>query len=271
MRLFGLPLIFLLMSTAPVLAAQPASSMRVVFPYIPLMAETQETGLFIRLFQEVAQRSETEISIDILPVRRAIQSFKAGKYDALGAFPSLAEIPISLASVPYYRRENLIFYRTGRFEKGRIETLPDLDGLRVGLSAYHYPSYVTDRQQLIFERVPNDETLLRMISSDRIDAAIIERYSGRYVQRTLGLENTVTETGTAVTTENVLALFRADRGGIEHRRIFNLALYDMLCDGTLTAIFGRASLLPDQTWIERDLPPSAINPDCRPNTTALMP
>ncbi|HAI30812.1 MAG TPA: hypothetical protein DCM48_14980, partial [Thalassospira sp.] len=157
----------LLLITSHALARPSTSPIRVVFPYIPLMAESKDHGVFIDMYAEIARRSDTDVVIDILPVRRAVQDFISGKYDALGAYPSLSEIPVSLASVPFYRRENLIFYSTNQFGHGNVTKLEDLDGTRVGLAAYHYPDYILDRQELNLERVPDDAFLLRMIASNR--------------------------------------------------------------------------------------------------------
>jgi polar amino acid transport system substrate-binding protein len=269
MRFFPLALGWLLLITAYAMAEPSKPPVRVVFPYIPLMAESTDQGLFIDMYEEIAARSGTKIAIEILPVRRAVQDFISGKYDALGAYPSLSDIPVSLASVPFYRRENLIFYRAETFDLGKVQKLEDLDGRRVGLSAYHYPDYIFDRKQLSLERVPDDEFLLRMIASNRLDAAIIERFSGLYVRQKLNLENTISVTDDPVTSENVLTLFKADRAGIENRKAFNKAIYEMLCDGTLAKLFGRESLLPDQKIIERELPPSTILEDCNPKGTFL--
>ena len=269
MRFFSLALGWLLSISVHALAEPSPPPMRVVFPYIPFMAESKDQGIFIKMYEEIAQRSGSDVSIEILPVRRAIQDFKSGKYDALGAYPSLADIPVSLASVPFYRRENLIFYRSDTFEPGKVQKLEDLDGRRVGLSAYHYPDYIVDRKQLSLERVPDDTFLLRMIASKRLDAAIIERFSGLHLRKTLGMENTISVTDDPVTSENVLTLFKADLEGIQNRQAFNKALYEMLCDGTLAKLFGRESLLPDQAIIERDLPASAILKDCTPQGTLL--
>lgn len=271
MRLFSLLLTVFLFNTAPGVAEQASAPIRVVFPYIPLMAETAEHGLFIRMFQEVSARSNMEFSINILPPRRALQSFKQGDFDAIGVFPSLAEIPISLASVPYYRRENLIFYLTSRFSPGQIKQLSDLDGMQVGLSAYEYPAYIMDRKELDLERIPGDILLLRMIASGRLDAAIIEGYSGKYLQNILGMEHTISATTAAVTTENIFTLFKADLAGIANRKAFNLAIYEMLCDGTLAKLFGASDLLPDHKLVERDVPPSSINPDCNPVANIAIP
>ncbi|AXO15723.1 hypothetical protein DY252_16970 [Thalassospira indica] len=264
MRLLSAALGCLLMFTGHVLAAPSTSPIRVAFPYIPLMAESKDHGVFIDMYAEIARRSDTDVVIDILPVRRAVQDFISGKYDALGAYPSLSEIPVSLASVPFYRRENLIFYSTDQFGHGNVTKLEDLDGTRVGLAAYHYPDYILDRQELNLERVPDDAFLLRMIASNRLDAAIIERFSGNHVRKLLGLEDMISVTDDPVTSENVLILFKADLAGIENRRAFNKAIYEMLCDGSLAKLFGRASLLPDQEIIERELPASAIISDCDP-------
>ncbi|NIY76895.1 amino acid ABC transporter substrate-binding protein [Thalassospira sp. HF15] len=269
MRPFPIALAFLFLLTSQVLAASSTTPMRVVFPYIPLMAESSTQGVFVDMYTEIAARSGLEITIEILPVRRAVQGFKGGVYDALGAFPSLAQIPVSLASVPFYRRENLIFYRSEAFGPSGVDKLEDLDGRRVGLSAYHYPDFIVDRKELGLERVPDDEFLLRMIASDRLDAAIIEHFSGLYLLESLALEDTISIADNPVTTENVLTLFKADRAGIENRKAFNKAIYEMLCDGTLAKLFGRVSLLPDQAIIERELPPSAIIKDCNPRSAFL--
>jgi polar amino acid transport system substrate-binding protein len=269
MRTVFIALGCLLLLTNHALAQPLKAPIKVVFPYIPLMAESSAQGIFIEMYEEIAARSGKEVLIEVLPVRRALKDFKSGKYDVLGAYPSLAEIPVSLASVPFFLRENLIFYRPEKFRPGGVEKLEDLDGRRVGLSAYHYPDYITERQELSFERVPDDEFLLRMIASKRLDAAIIERFSGFYVRQLLGLEETISVADEPVTTENVLILFKADLLGIEHRAIFNKAIYEMLCDGTLARLFGRKGLLPDQMIIERDIRPADIIKDCNPKGAFL--
>lgn len=269
MRFVFLALGCFLLFTSHALARPSTSPIRVVFPYIPLMAESRDHGIFIDMYKEIARRSGIEVAMEILPVRRALQDFKSGKYDVLGAYPSLAEIPVSLASVPFFHRENLIFYRSEKFQPRGVEKLEDLDGKRVGLSAYHYPDYITDRRELNLERVPDDAFLLRMIANNRLDAAIIERFSGLYVRQMLGLEDMISVTDNPVTIENVLILFKADLEGIDNRKTFNKAIYEMLCDGTLTKLFGRESLLPDQMIIEREIPPSDIIKDCNPKGALL--
>ena len=241
------------------------ANVRVVLPYIPMMAESPARGMFIRMYEEIASRTGQEFIIDILPPRRAVQAFVSGKYDAFGAFPSLSELPVSLASVPYYLRENLIFYKPGRFGPNGIAAPDDLAGLKVGLSAYHYPPAITNRQDVDFERVPNDLSLLRMVASNRLDAAIIERTSGLHIRDLLGLADIIDSLDIPVTTENVFSLFQANREGIANRILFDRAVYDMLCDGTLAAIFGRSDVLPDISLLERDLPPESWRNDCTPS------
>lgn len=268
---FLLPLTLLMLLASPGLATTQPAQMRVVLPYIPMLAETGGDGLFIDMFKQIAERADMTVSVEVEPVKRAMQSFANGEYDVMGAFPSLAEIPISLASTPFYLRQTLIFYRTERFAPGEIQNLADLDDMEVGLSAYEYPDYIMDRTAIRFERVPNDMFLMRMLEFDRLDAAIIERFSGRYLQNRLGMEQTLSAAKTAITTENVFALFKADLAGIDNRKRFNLALYDMLCDGSLAKLFGSVSLLPAPKLVERDLPQSAIKTDCNPQPADQSP
>ena len=232
--------LFCLVAGMPATGRAGAARISVVMPYIPMMAESPARGTFIRMYEEVAARTGQEIIIDILPPRRAVQSFIVGEYDAWGAFPPLSELPVSLASVPYYLRENLIFYKPGQFGQNAI-TSPD------------------------FERVPSDHSLLSMIANNRLDAAIIERSSGFHIRDQLGLAGVIDTLDIPLTTENVFSLFQANREGIENRAIFNRAVYDMLCDGTLAGIFGRSDVLPDISVLERDLPPESWRNDCLPS------
>lgn len=194
-----------------------------------------------------------------------MQAFISGEYDTLGAFPSLSKLPVSLASAPYYLRENLIFYKSDRFDSKAITSPDDLAGLRVGLSAYHYPPALTNRLDVDFERVPNDLSLLRMIANNRLDAAIIERSSGFHARNQLGLADVIGSLNIPITTENVFSLFQANRNGIVNRAIFDRAVYDMLCDGTLAAIFGRSDVLPEISLLERDVPREIWRNDCTPS------
>ena len=257
--------LFCLVAGMPATGRAGAARISVVMPYIPMMAESPARGTFIRMYEEVAARTGQEIIIDILPPRRAVQSFIVGEYDALGAFPSLSELPVSLASVPYYLRENLIFYKPGQFGQNAITSPDGLAELRVGLSAYHYPPAIINRQDVDFERVPSDHSLLSMIANNRLDAAIIERSSGFHIRDQLGLAGGIDTLDIPLTTENVFSLFQANREGIENRAIFNRAVYDMLCDGTLAGIFGRSDVLPDISLLERDLPPESWRNDCLPS------
>ncbi len=243
-------------------ARAESAPVRIVLPYIPLMAEGPSKGFFIEMYQEIAIRTGQDFVMDVLPVRRAVQAFVSGEYDAFGAFPSLSKLPVSLASAPYYRRDNMIFYKSDRPSANPITHPDDLAGLHVGLSAYHYPSVITNRQDVNFERVPSDQSLLNMLAYDRLDAAIIERFSGFHLRDQLGLSDVIDVLDVAVATENVFTLFQANRKGIDNRAVFNQAVYDMLCDGTLATLFGRQDVLPELSLLERDLPAESKRTDC---------
>ena len=243
-------------------ARADSTPVRIVLPYIPLMAEGPTEGFFIEMYQEIAIRTGQDFVMDVLPVRRAVQAFVSGEYDAFGAFPSLSKLPVSLASAPYYRRDNMIFYKSDRPSADRLTHPDDLAGLHVGLSAYHYPSVITNRQDVNFERVPSDQSLLNMLAYDRLDAAIIERFSGFHLRDQLGLSDVIDVLDVAVATENVFTLFQANRTGIDNRAVFNQAVYDMLCDGTLATLFGRQDVLPELSLLERDLPAESKRTDC---------
>ncbi|WP_417805895.1 substrate-binding periplasmic protein, partial [Thalassospira lucentensis] len=228
-------------SGAPDTSAATAPSkptIKIVLPYIPLMAESPDHGIFIDLYRELATRIDRDIVLDVVPPRRAAQAFADGDYDAYGTFPSLSALPVSMTSAPFYVRENLIFYNRDQFEGRIIQGLSDLAGHQVGLSPYHYPPAITQMKGVHFERVPSDQSLLNMLGTNRLDAAIIERFSGFYLRDQLGLTDAIDVAEDAATTENIFALFQADRAGIENQKVFNLAIYDMLCDGTLADIFG---------------------------------
>lgn len=239
-------------------------AIKIVLPYIPLMAESPDRGIFIDLYQELATRIDREIVIDVVPPRRAAQAFAVGDYDAYGAFPSLSPLPVSITSAPFYVRENLIFYNRDQFEGHSIQGLTDLAGHQVGLSPYPYPPAITQMKGVHFERVPSDQSLLSMLGTNRLDAAIIERFSGFYLRDQLGLADAIDVAEGAATTENIFALFQADRAGIENQKVFNLAIYDMLCDGTLANIFGRRDVLPDTALVERDIPTENQRKGCVP-------
>ena len=75
-------------------ARADSTPVRIVLPYIPLMAEGPTEGFFIEMYQEIAKRTDKDIVIDVAPPRRAVQAFVSGDYDALGAFPSLTALPV---------------------------------------------------------------------------------------------------------------------------------------------------------------------------------
>ena len=249
-------------------ASEPSApskpTIKIVLPYIPLMAESPDHGIFIDLYQELATRIDRDIVLDVVPPRRAAQAFADGDYDAYGAFPSLSALPVSMTSAPFYVRENLIFYNRDQFEGRIIQGLSDLAVHQVGLSPYPYPPAITQMPNVHFERVPSDKSLLNMLGTKRLDAAIIERFSGFYLRDQLGLTDAIDVAEDAATTENIFALFQADRAGIENQKVFNLAIYDMLCDGTLADIFGRRDVLPNTALVERDIPTEKLRKGCVP-------
>ncbi|RCK29399.1 hypothetical protein TH1_05510 [Thalassospira lucentensis MCCC 1A00383 = DSM 14000] len=253
--------VFCLGVAMPCARAQSAP-VRIVLPYIPLMAEGPTEGFFIEMYQEIAKRTDKDIVIDVAPPRRAVQAFVSGVYDALGAFPSLTALPVSLASVPFYLRENLIFYKSGHFPADSLQHPDNLAGHNVGLSAYPYPPAITNLAGVNFERAPNDQSLLRMLANGRLDAAILEKFSGFHLRDQLGLSDVIDIADVSVTTENIFPLFQANRKGIENQKAFNLALYDMLCDGTLATLFGRDDVVPDLSLLERDIPVQNQRKDC---------
>ncbi|NIY76894.1 amino acid ABC transporter substrate-binding protein [Thalassospira sp. HF15] len=247
-----------------------AETVRVVFPYVPSFIESPDEGLIIEVYKAVAQHSGQDIEIEVLPVRRALKDFAQGSFDVFGAFPSLAPVPPSLASVPYVLRANVVFYKPAKFYAS-VEDLSDLAGRRVGLSAYLYPAFITDHPDIEYERVPDDLTLFRMLASNRIDAAIIGRVGGMRMRTQLGLENVIANSSVAISSENIFALFAANRSGIVNHQKFNQAIYDMLCNGTLAAILRDPELVPDVSIVERDIPPAERSESCEPQRISLIP
>jgi polar amino acid transport system substrate-binding protein len=249
--------------------ALKAETVRVVFPHVPSFIESPEEGLIIELYKAVIEHSGQGFEIEVLPVRRAIKGFAEGAFDVFGAFPSLAPVPPSLASVPYVLRDNVVFYKPRKF-RASVGDLDDLAGRRVGLAAYLYPAFITENPDIEYERVPDDLTLLRMLASDRIDAAIIGRVGGSRIRAQLGLENVIAHSGDAISSEHIFALFAPNRSGIANRRKFNQAIYDMLCNGTLANILRDPQLVPDLSVIERDIPVAQRAENCTQPNTGLL-
>jgi polar amino acid transport system substrate-binding protein len=261
-------LVITLVCSLPI--AGKAETVKVVFPHVPSFIESPDEGLIIDVYKAVARHSGQNIQIEVLPVHRALKEFAEGLFDVFGAFPSLAPVPSSLASVPYVIRDNVVFYKRTKFHSS-IENLDDLAGRRVGLSAYLYPAFITEHPDIEYERVPNDLTLMRMLASNRIDAAIIGRVGGTRMRTQLGLENVIAHSSVAISSENIFALFAPTRSGIANRQKFNKAIYDMLCEGRLTDILRDPELVPEVGIVERDIPSPDRAETCKPANDRLMP
>ncbi|MCD4674800.1 MAG: transporter substrate-binding domain-containing protein [Desulfobacula sp.] len=209
----------------------------VTFP-IPLMVESSNKGVFIELTKKIGEKSNLDISIQVLPAKRAVNEFKNNKFD--GIFPGLdilfdQEIsPSTEISI----KEDFAFTRK---ESPFITTIQDLAGKKIGITlGYPYAKQIIANKSLNLENSKNDVLNMKKLSAGRIDVFIVEEKSGLKALDFSGVSNIVYPAGKSLSKQKVYYAFQPDSTGKQFASKISKALLSMKKDGTFGAIMSKA-------------------------------
>jgi len=209
----------------------------VTFP-IPLMVESSEKGIFIELTKEIGKRSGLDISIEVLPTKRAVHEFGSAKFD--GFFPGL-DIMFNKKISPsneIYIKYDFAFTKKG---SGLITTVEGLAGKKIGItSGYPYAKEIITNKSLDFETANNDLNNTKKLSAGRIDVFIVEEKSGLKALESSGVTNIVYPKGKPLSKQKVYYAFQPDSKGKQFASKISEALLSMKKDGTFEKIMSRA-------------------------------
>lgn len=226
LRVF-LPLFFV----APIVLA--AKTVKMATYPIPLMVESNEKGLFIKLTKELSNRTNQKIHIQVKPASKSILAFSTGEVDAI--FPGLDVIlPKSCAkSEAFYYKTDFIFYRKNKPYKD----IKDLEGKKVGLTfRYPYVRELTGNKKIKFEMSPNDVVNMKKLAQGHIDAFVAEERSGLEALNLSGEKDIAYDKEKPLSKQSVYFAFQSTPEGEQLAEKFSKAINEMKKDGSFDRI-----------------------------------
>ena len=210
--------------------------------FIPVMIENPQKGVFVELVKKTAEVAGLTISIDVLPTKRAIDTFLSGQYDLM--FPGL--------NMQYHGQmervkpsEELIYVKTdfAFVKKGNpmITSLDQLTGKKIGLTdGYPYSETIIFNNALKFEMALNDVINIKKLTSGRIDVFICEEKSGIGAIKQAETDQVDYDPKSPISKQDVYFAFQNTDKGKELEKKFSAALKKLKEDGTFAAIMAKA-------------------------------
>ncbi|WP_413584421.1 substrate-binding periplasmic protein [Bdellovibrio sp. HCB274] len=210
------------------LSAQAKTSF-VTFP-IPLMVESSTEGVFIDLTRDIAQRSKTDVKIDVLPTGNAILKFTTGEAD--GFFPALDVYTPknSVRTVPFYEKVDYVFYRKVK----PLKSIKDLEGKKVGLTfRYPYAVELTSNRRIKFVFSDDDVSNMKKLADGAIDAFVVEERSGVRALELSRAKGIAFDSENPLSRQEVYYAFKDTEGGRRMAKSFSEIIQQMKKDGSL--------------------------------------
>lgn len=149
------------------------------------------TGLYVDIFNEIANRIDWQVRYVEAPFRRVLRMMEEGKVDVmLGPLKSdEREQMMSFVAAVYPPERKLFFYRS---DEHRIMGYDDLRGKKIGvLSGAKYFDRFDNDKELVTEPISRYENLMKMLEKDRVDVVIAPELVGRYTVNQLGADVSV--------------------------------------------------------------------------------
>ena len=179
-------------------AAEPAADndaplLLVNTPYPPFVntpGHPRGEGIDIELARMALQRGgyTGKLEVQIVPWKRALFMLEHGTADFTTTVARTAERDRFLAWSGAYRTRIRYRFYSLKGAGVRLHRLEDLSRYRLGLSAgYFYPEAIRRQAGENFEQVKDIATLLRLVTSGRVDLIVISHYAGIWEIREQGL------------------------------------------------------------------------------------
>lgn len=140
--------------------------------FIPGLVVNKKEGLFVKLHNEIMNRSQLPLELVIEPTQRVQQSFKNNQL--IGYFPELwQQIPKAkseiIVSDSIWLKSIIIFTRKG---SQAITQLSDLEGLTIGAVRGYSYGQAESNKNIKIQYVNNEMQNIKKLLSGRIDAII---------------------------------------------------------------------------------------------------
>ncbi|MBY6072379.1 transporter substrate-binding domain-containing protein [Marinobacter salsuginis] len=148
----------------------------------------EKTGLYVEIFEEIAERLGWEVHYREAPFRRVLRMVQQGEVDVmLGPLETEERAELMEFVAPAFPPERRLFFYLNR--EHRIERYADLYGRAIGVleGASYFPRF-DDDEDLLKEPAPRYENLMLMLQKGRVDVVIAPELVGLYAVEKLGLD-----------------------------------------------------------------------------------
>lgn len=143
----------------------------------------ERTGLYVEIFEEIAERLGWEVHYREAPFRRVLRMVQQGEVDVmLGPLETEERAELMEFVAPAFPPERRLFFYLNK--EHRIERYADLYGRAIGVleGASYFPRF-DDDEDLLKEPAPRYENLMLMLQKGRVDVVIAPELVGLYAVR----------------------------------------------------------------------------------------
>ncbi|WP_349343983.1 transporter substrate-binding domain-containing protein [Marinobacter sp. MMG032] len=148
----------------------------------------ERTGLYVEIFEEIADRLGWEVHYREAPFRRVLRMVQQGEVDVmLGPLETEERAELMEFVAPAFPPERRLFFYLNK--EHRIDRYADLYGRSIGVleGASYFPRF-DDDEDLLKEPAPRYENLMLMLQKGRVDVVIAPELVGLYAVEKLGLD-----------------------------------------------------------------------------------
>lgn len=157
-------------------------------PPYRIIENGERTGLYVEIFEEIAERLGWEVHYREAPFRRVLRMVQQGEVDVmLGPLETEERAELMEFVAPAFPPERRLFFYLNK--EHRIERYADLYGRAIGVleGASYFPRF-DDDEDLLKEPAPRYENLMLMLQKGRVDVVIAPELVGLYAVEKLGLD-----------------------------------------------------------------------------------
>ncbi|PHQ25833.1 ABC transporter substrate-binding protein [Marinobacter guineae] len=157
-------------------------------PPYRIIEDGERTGLYVEIFEEIADRLGWKVHYREAPFRRVLRMVQEGQVDVmLGPVETDERAELMEFVAPAFPPERRLFFYLNNEHK--IERYSDLYGRAVGVleGASYFQRFDND-EKLLKEPAPRYENLMLMMQKGRVDVVIAPELVGLYVIDKLGVQ-----------------------------------------------------------------------------------
>lgn len=181
-------------SIPPTSAAEENCTVTVGINHAPpyrVVTDEGVTGLYVDIFNEIADRIDWEVRYVEAPFRRVLLMMEEGEVDVmLGPLKTEEREQMMAFVAPVFPPERKLFFYLHK--ENRITEYDDLYGKKIGVldGASYFEEFDTD-EELTKEPIGRYENLMRMLEMDRVDVVVAPELVGRDTVNRLDIDASV--------------------------------------------------------------------------------